>query len=502
MAVEADSFLSALAQSLSPEQDEWFDDPVAWIEACVRFPEGLSLTMYQRALAQELVKAGRLAVRGPHGLGKTTLSALLILWFACPREQAGRDWKCITTASAWRQVTKYLWPEVHKWARKLNWERLGRRPWGRDDLRVLSIKLTHGEAFSVVSDDHEKLEGAHADELLYVFDEAKAIPPPTWDAVEGAFSGAGTDGVRALVLAISTPGEPQGRFYEIHRRAPGLDDWATEHVTLEQAAQAGRISRGWAAQRKLQWGESSALYANRVLGEFATQDEDGVIPLSLVERAQSRWEDLHAKCGAAHDCDKGELISVGVDPARSGPDKTALALRFTDGIFELRTASKEGTTETAGRVRGILDGAGGRAVVDVIGIGAGVVDQLRETHAKQVVAFNASEATSAKDRSGELGFLNVRAAAWWHLRELLEDDEVVLPPDDELTGDLTAPHWRVTSSGKIQIESKDEIRRRLGRSTDVGDAVTMAFWPDLLARKVVLVGPLSERTANYWREAG
>jgi len=118
--------------------------------------------------------------------------------------------------------------------------------------------------------------------------------------------------------------------------------------------------------------------------------------------------------------------------------------------------------------------------VDVIGIGAGVVDRLVEQDFP-VEPFNASERTVRTDESGELGFTNKRSAAWWNLRELLDPDSqwdpISLPPDDNLIGDLTSPLWKVTSGGKIQLESKDDIKKRLNRSTDDGDAVVMAFWP-------------------------
>ncbi len=117
------------------------------------------------------------------------------------------------------------------------------------------------------------------------------------------------------------------------------------------------------------------------------------------------------------------------------------------------------------------------AVVDVIGIGAGVVDRLRELN-RDVLPFNAAEHTERKDKSGELGFADVRSAAWWNLRELLESEPIALPPDDELIGDLVAPKWRVMSGGKIKVESKDEIRKRIDRSTDNGDAVIQAFWDE------------------------
>jgi hypothetical protein len=110
------------------------------------------------------------------------------------------------------------------------------------------------------------------------------------------------------------------------------------------------------------------------------------------------------------------------------------------------------------------------------------VDRLREMfHVKRIEAFNASETTTFKDRAKELEFSNKRSAAWWNMRELLDpayDSDIALPPCDILTGDLTAPRrGKDTSSGKITVEPKKEIRKRLGRSTDDGDSVVMAFFP-------------------------
>jgi hypothetical protein len=103
-----------------------------------------------------------------------------------------------------------------------------------------------------------------------------------------------------------------------------------------------------------------------------------------------------------------------------------------------------------------------------------------------VQAFNAGEHTDWRDVSRELQFANLRSASWWNLRELLDPAQrhgIALPPDDLLIGDLTAPRWRMTSGGKILLESKDDIRKRIGRSTDDGDAVVMAFW-----RSMAMVG--------------
>lgn len=471
----------------------YHDRPAAFARECIDWRGAPGITDYQGDILDAIPVHKRVAVRGPHGLGKTTLDAIAVLWFASTREMAGVDWKVATTAGAWRQLERYLWPEIRKWSKRIRWDQFGREPWSeRTEMLTLNIKLRFGQAFAVASDEPALIEGVHGDSVLYVFDESKAIIPGTFDAAEGAFSGSGgTNPIEAFAIATSTPGEPSGRFYDIHTRKPGLEDWWTRHVTVDEAIAAGRISKEWVDQRAKQWGADSAVYANRVLGEFHTSDADGVIPLEWVEAANTRWREWD-ELGRP---DMPGPRTVGVDVAREGGDQTVFALRLGDVITELRHYSKQATTETTGRVIGILNGDPlMTAVVDVIGVGGGVVDQLREQKQK-VEAFNASEKTDNTDRSGELGFINTRSAAWWFLRELLDPAygaTLALPPDDALTGDLTAPHWKVTSTGKIQIESKGDIRKRIGRSTDDADAVVQAVfqadhgagaWIEYMARK-------------------
>ncbi len=402
----------------------------------------------------------------------TMLAATTILWFALTREAAGVDWKVATTAGSWHQLTQYLWPEIHRWTNAVRWDvvRDGRR-FSRAELQHLNLKLGHGHVFAGASANAALIEGAHADSLMFVYDESKAIPAATFDACEGAFSGTG----EALALAISTPGDPNGRFYDIHARRPGYEDWHARHVTLAEAIAAGRISEDWAEQRRKQWGEHSAAYVNRVLGDFHAGDEDSVVPLRWVELANERWTEWDTAGRPEVD---GPHI-VGVDVARSGEDKTVIAIRHGPVMVELRRSSKEDTMQTVGRVKGHLDtDPAATASVDIIGIGAGVYDRLREQGAR-VEPFTASAGTKKRDATNELGFANVRAAAWWTLREQLDPaagSEVALPPDDLLLGDLTAPKWKILSGGKIAIESKDDIKKRIGRSTDDGDAVVQSYW--------------------------
>lgn len=450
-------------------------DPAGFIRDCFIWRPGEHPTDYQLEAAEKLELHGRLSLRGPHGLGKTAVVSWLVLWFSLVND-GYTDWKIPITASAWRQLTKFAWPEIHKWSKKINWGMIGREPFKvRYELLDLNLKLSTGEAFAMASDNPALIEGAHATRLLYVFDESKEIPDGTWDAAEGAFSTGD-----AKWLSVSTPGEPNGRFFEIQSRKKGHEDWYAMHVTREMVIAAGRMNPDWAAKKKDLWGEKSAQYQNRVEGNFATSEEDSVIPLTWIEKANARWLEWKDS-GLPPD---EPFTSLGVDVARSGEDRTVLAKRYGSLISELQSHHLEDTMETTGRVVAILQHLKGKAIVDVIGVGAGVVDRLKELR-YDVEAFNASVATDFMDQSGEWGFKNLRSAAWWHMRELLDPDngwDIALPPDDpnnefaNLTADLTTPKWKVMSNGIIQVESKDDIKKRLGHSTDCGDAVIMAFW--------------------------
>jgi hypothetical protein len=466
------------------------NDVEAFLHDCFRWqeiPRETGPTGYQIEILSGVYEHGREAARGPHGIGKTTIGAWFILHFALTRDGIS-DWKLPSTASAWRQLREYLWPEVHKWARLLDWSVIGREPFEEPrELQDMALRLSTGNAFAVASDQPASIEGAHADSLAYLYDEAKTIPAETFEASEGAFSGAGADtGREAFALGMSTPGPPAGPFYMIHKKDPRYSGWHPRHVTLEEAITAGRVSRDWAEEKAEQWRIESALYQNRVLGEFAAADEDAMIPLSWVEQAQERFRALELS-----NIDGTKLIpqealnaigfrNVGVDVADQGEDQTVLALRYGSVISELRRIPyNPDPMQTAGESVKVLRSRGGYAVVDGIGVGSGVVARLRE-QGFSVDSFIAGEGSDRLDATGEFGFINRRAEAWQGMRELLDPSQpggsdVALPPDDQLTGDLTAPKGTVTSSGKLRVEDKESIRKRIGRSPDDGDAVVMSF---------------------------
>lgn len=468
----------------------YLHDPIGFCENAISWPPEQGLTDYQASTLSELVRVRRAAVRGPHGLGKTTTNALAILWFAITREAARIDWKCVTTAGSWHQLEHYLWPEVHKWAGRVDWGKLEVDPWRPDrELLSLNIKLRHGSAFAAASTRVELIEGAHADHLLFVFDESKAIRSDTFDAAEGALSGneEGIGGREAYALAQSTPGEPQGRFYDIHSGKPGYSDWYVKHVTRTEVIKAGRMDPNWAENRKLQWGRESAVFQNRVEGEFWLSDEDAVVPTSWIEAANERWEEWNRNGRVP-----GAGIEVsGVDVARGGADLTAVARRLANVVIDVVTWNLADTTRIAARLRRRMKHQTDLAVIDVIGVGAGVVDLMRLWNLN-VVAFNASRKTKRRDRSGLYAFWNQRAAMWWMMREALDpafDPTLALPPNDDLLGELTAPKWRIVGD-KIQVEKKEDVKKRIGRSTDIADAVCHTLLTDVeFNQRAVVTAP-------------
>lgn len=444
-------------------------------------------------------------------------------------DRPGRDWKGVTTASNGRHLTEYLWPEIRKWAspRGVDWERLGRPPLdNRTELLRTMLHLQHGQAFAASPVDPSAIEGAHADYMLYIIDEAKSVKDEVWDAIEGALSGADvtarlcirgphglgktalvsslliwyattredmcTNGLgsreaiwserEALCISLSTPGGPTGKFYSIQMQKPGFERWWTRFVRLREALQANRIKPIWVEQSEREWGRESALFQNRVLGEFATDAEDGVIPLAWAEEAIAR-ESPSAQLKATL-----PVQAMAADIARQGQDRNAIAaLHAWEAYFPVEAWHSANTMEVTGRIiqewsKHAADKP--KLAVDVIGIGAGVVDRLRE-QGYEVVAFSGSESPGGEtDKSGELKFLNLRAVSWWRVREMLDPTGwyvrqgilLKLPDDDELLGELCTPRYETRSNGVIKVESKDEIRARLGRSPDKADAVVMAIF--------------------------
>lgn len=446
--------------------DRWASDPVAWVNDCVKFRDGDALADYQASELATLGTDHRVAVRGPRGSGKTMPAALAFWWFATTRELMGVDWKIPTTAGSWDQIRLYLWPEIHKWYRHIDWQTVGiPKPVKGRDLLTYHLKLNYGEGFGRATDDPDLIEGAHASNMLVIIDEGKAVADGIWDAIEGFFANPGDH----YAFALSTPGAAAGRFYDIHTRQHGLEDWTPIHVTIDEAIKAGRVVAEWAEKRERQWGADSAPYRTHVLAEFAGE-EDGVIPMAWIEAAMGRTD--------PHETHHPRILAA--DIADTGTDQTVIVRRDESCLYQIEKFTQGDTLDHADKLNNRADDYTQRVIVDSIGVGAGTLAAARKL-GLPAEGFVASEKTTRLDASATFGFINKRAAAWWNLRELLHPDTgegLTLPDDPELLGDLSAPKWREAAGGRIQVEAKVDIRKRLNRSTDVGDAAVMAFWTE------------------------
>ena len=441
-------------------------------------------TSYQLMVAEDMSEVLREAVKAPRGVGKTSIAAAALLHHAEVWD-GYTDWKVISSASIWRQLQDFFWPEVHKLARFLRWDILGRPPYKSGvELMKMGLNLSTGQAMANASNKPDTMEGGHASQLFYIFDEAKIIPEATWDAVEGAFSDD-----EGKWLAVSTPGFAQGRFYDIHRHKAGYEDWRTRTITVEAAVAEGRVAQSWVDKRRAAWGEDSQLFRMQVMAEFGTLNPSAMIPLAWIEAANMRWEDW-ARAGFP-----GKLTGVAVDVGGGlGADMSTIALVYdrihVRAVYCISRAvqTKQATMELVGRLAPFLSD-GTPCFPDAIGIGTGVHDRMAEL-GYNVYPFIASAATDLLDGTNTFSFQNWRAAGWLSLREMLDPDngiDVCLPPDDEierlsgvvpnstLTADLTAMRAWVSSAGKWRVPSKDDIRKEIGASTDIGDAVMMGL---------------------------
>jgi hypothetical protein len=208
-------------------------------------------------------------------------------------------------------------------------------------------------------------------------------------------------------------------------------------------------------------------------GDFNAGMEDDpfqVIPTKWVEMAMQRW---------SQPTKLEPMDSLGVDVARGGRDNTVLARRhgmwFDLPLTYAGAQTPDGPTTAGLVIASMRDKA--PIHIDVIGVGAAPYDFLKEA-GQQVIGVNVSESPTSTDKSGLLSFFNLRTELWWKMREALDpaaNTGIILPNDTRLKADLCAPKWKLKTSGKIQVESRDEIVSRIGRSPDFASAYILAL---------------------------
>ncbi len=178
-----------------------------------------------------------------------------------------------------------------------------------------------------------------------------------------------------------------------------------------------------------------------------------------------------AACREAAVTGDGRRKVVSCDPGRFGDDQTVILLWVDNALQKIVRMSKKDTMEVCGHlVQAVCElGGGARIVVDETGLGAGIVDRLREM-GREAVGVHFSARADEAER-----FANKRAEMYWHARRMILDRKVRIPADAALAGQLAAVKYRFCSDGRILIEPKEELKKRLGRSPDEADAFVLGL---------------------------
>lgn len=493
------------------------NNPVAWVQERGEFPWSV-----QRDILESVRDNRYTAVQSCHEAGKSFIASRVIAWWI-DSHPPGTAF-VVSTAPSAAQVATIMWREVaalHKKASLPGRITSAGYPQWKIDSQIVGIGRKPGDY------EESAFQGYHAEYMLVIIDEACGVPEHLYDAIHSLV---GND--EARVLAIGNPDDPSSHFATKVCKADSewnvihIDALRTPNMTYDRVVgpdpenpvfpilaklmQAEGIPFSteevpdrvrkmlvgprWVEERLRDWGgihhemssdevvqrcHGTAIIEAKIRGLFPESAMDGVIPLGWIMRAVERGKDFNLTP------EPGATI-LGVDVARTGDDMTCIATRRGSQIINLKRAHITDTMEVADVVAAALQEPGSIAVVDVIGIGSGVYDRLRQLRNKGALVgtpleFNAAKNTRRKDRLGTFIMFNCRAAAWWNLREKLDPSRgsvVTLPDDDDLIAELAAPKFTVYNNGRMKVEAKEDIKKRLHRSTDSADAVIQAFWVD------------------------
>ena len=442
-------------------------DPVVYAE------EVLGLRAWGRQA--ELLRAGRdfprVTVTSGHKTGKTRSLAILAWWFTSD-PVARPEARVPMTSSSAGQLKRALWREV-----TALWRLAIARGYDLPEPALdpaTGVRWPDGrEIFGFSTKDAEKAAGVSGAWIKYLIDEASGVATTIFEAIEGNRAG-GSNGSTSTVLA-SNPTQQSGEFFESHHSKRGL--YRPLSISSEDAAEStppipGIATREWVAEKRREWGpdwRTSPIYAVRVLGRFPATATDAVMGLTMVLEAVARYSDAEPS---------GPLV-IGLDVARFGDDETVAAPRRGKYVYPLLRLAPADGPETASHLLRALADAGylkgdakPQVNVDANGIGVAVFDALARSDKVKAVAVNTSVASTSPDE-----YLNLRAELHFIGRDWLREGGA-LPDDAKLQAEMVAPKYRTDARGRIQVESKDDLKKRLpgGRSPDACDAWLLSLY--------------------------
>jgi len=408
----------------------------------------------QAELLSALDSEDYIVIKSGINTGKSTTEAWSILHYMSCRPEC----KILCTSPSKDQLYSVLWAELNMWHKRMN-------PIFRDMFIWTKTGFTHKEhenwfahARTATKDNPQSLAGIHAKYVYRIIDEASAVFEGAFDVIEGA-----TGTIETKELLCSNPTALSGTFYDSFNKNKDSYHRFTWNSLDYLQSKGGIVPDRFVERIRKKFGEDSNMWKIRVLGEFPLVDGDSFIPFDWVYRAVNR------EIPSQKDFPK----VFGCDIARYGDDDTVIAIRQGDEFHPYHILKNKSTMETAGYIAYLANKEKPQAIsIDVIGIGSGVFDRLEEL-GFPVIAVNVAESPAIDGRK----YKRQRDELWGNARDWFEvgrgriwDNE-----DKDLLGQLTTPRYGILSNGMIQVETKDELRKRGVASPNIADAHLMAL---------------------------
>ncbi len=433
-------------------------------------PEKQACQCIRVAHASHMYLAG-LSLIPTSNCGKSTALAVAGLWFYCSFSRA----RVVMTAVKASQIDEVIWKEVRRLYREAKIPIGGELySLARSGLRDL---VDDRQIWGITARDGEGLAGISGPNVLVLTDEASGIPDRFFEVLGSSLAGSGGT---ARKCYISNPTRTTGEFYRSHTTNAHM--FKCLHVSSTDTPNArgtgvipGLAGKDWIEEKRVEYGEDSAAYKVRVLGEFVHDKDGKIISLDLIAAAEAAWDDTP---------ETGDL-QIGIDPAGDGilGDETAMAVRRGGKIVTV--LAWRGQTEDAivAHAIGLLEEHRQRGVVGIPriavdvegGIGTRVMAKLRVVAESGSMGVELVEVRGGKKLWGSPDYDMIRDALWGQACEWIKAGGA-LPSDVKLSQDLNAPTFVADKNRRYVATSKKDLRKLLGRSPDKGDAVCLAIW--------------------------
>jgi hypothetical protein len=459
--------LRAIDLLWNPAPSPYVDKPVEYIQKEMHE----ELWSIQREILQSVNDNRYTTVRSCHGPGKSFLASRLAVWWLAVKP----DPFVVTSAPTSHQVRTVLWRYIRQAKKAAPSEDVpgvisqGQVPEWKQNGELVAFGRKPADYLDPI-EAAAAFQGIHAQHVLVILDEGSGIPEWLANACETLIT---NDASRLLV--IGNPDNPVSWFKNTFKPNSGYvqfkiaaDD--TPNFTGEKVSQRMKeqlTSKIWVEERKKRWGVNSPLYKSKVDAEFPETADDVVFTPQHIQIAVINDRSSLALKTQPED------ERAGFDVARLGPDESVIYTNRRGYVRLQWKWAKLDTMRSVGEFRRTFKEH--RTLVpvtnvDVVGIGSGVYDRLKELH-YPVVPFNGGEKAFNPER-----FKNRRSEAYWEAREMCEQGLIDIDPEDlDLQAELMEHKYKHTSTGQIQLEPKEDVAARLGRSPDRADAFIMSL---------------------------